>query len=339
MTAYGPRESIFSKLVTKENDYTQLLCNLMQRDGVFCELVLALFLDKNVTRLLKNARLSTQTHLPNGCGQPDLHIKTPTLHVIVEVKTESHRGRTTRQELIGKGRDYLSYLADQHKSGIEVALTFLVPHDWKFRQEMEDGITALQEEGTEKRVPVKQVFWEQLLGCLSKEGAQSETPLIEEFRLLLAKRFGPIHFDPEEGKSMFTPEFPMQSVLKLNALLEGVRKRAGNGATKLYSDKEEFGFYLKKGVRELLFVGYWRAFWDDGHRYPICFGIPDDDDAPKVAEAFRSAFRKAYKAEAISSQEWTMGWVPEKDFNSLDAVDEIWWKLQPIWKEVSEAAG
>ena len=39
------RESIFHKLVTKEDDYTQLLCNLMLRFDDFRAQVLSLFLE------------------------------------------------------------------------------------------------------------------------------------------------------------------------------------------------------------------------------------------------------------------------------------------------------
>jgi hypothetical protein len=114
-------------------------------------------------------------------------------------------------------------------------------------------------------------------------------------------------------------------------------KYAKGWGTRLYSDKNEFGFCLRKSNGTLLFVGYWLQFWNDGHPYPICFGIPDA--APKVQEAFKNAFQEAYKEEAVSFvDKWTMGWVPEGDFNSLDAVDEIWRKLAPIWKKVSEAS-
>ena len=33
-----------------------------------------------------------------------------------------------------------------------------------------------------------------------------------------------------------------------------------------------------------------------------------------------------------------MGWVPEEDFKSLDAIEQIWSQIEPIWKAVSRAA-
>ena len=100
--------------------------------------------------------------------------------------------------------------------------------------------------------------------------------------------------------------------------------------------KDDFGFYLMKGKCWLFYVGCWQTFWDDGNHYPICFGI--EDDSPILVSAFKNAFRKAYKKEAATCGKWTMGWVPEKDFNSLNAVEEIWSKLKPIWEAVAKAA-
>ena len=340
-------ESIFHKLVTKENSYTQLLCNMMRRDEGVRRTLLHLFAGESPNWHFGDQSVNPQIRLRDKCGQPDLIIESPTLCLIVEVKTESHTLRTPKQGLLGTGRSYLSYLKEKHDSGVEAVLTFLVPHNWEFRQEVDDEIATLREEAVEKRVRVNQVFWEEVLERISKEETQTESPLIEEFRLLLAERFGPIRFYPEESKQMFSTEFPMHNVVKLNAVLEGLRQKARKDAgklhiekygTRLYSDKNEFGFCLRKSNGTLLFVGYSLQFWNDGHPYPISFGIPDA--ASNVQEAFKSAFQEVYKEEAVSFvDKWTMGWVPEGDFNSLDAVDEIWGKLVTIWKKVDEASG
>lgn len=101
----------------------------------------------------------------------------------------------------------------------EAALTFLVPHNWKFREEVEEAIATLLKERRKRNLPValELVFLEDVLGRLTKEATRSESPLIEEVRQLLTERFSHIRFQPEESKPMFTPEFPMQTVLKLNS--------------------------------------------------------------------------------------------------------------------------
>jgi hypothetical protein len=126
-------------------------------------------------------------------------------------------------------------------------------------------------------------------------------------------------------------------MVKLSAVLHGLRQKAGKRvASDLSSDKDESGFYLKKGKRSLLFIGSWVTFWDANHHYPLCFGVQDDE--AKIKDAFTTAFRKAYKSVAISFDGWSMGWIPEEDLMSVDAVDEIWARMEPIWNKVKDAA-
>jgi TDG/mug DNA glycosylase family protein len=155
-------ESIFHKLVAKENSYTQLLCNLMKRDEGFCRTLLTLFAGENPRMPFGDLIISPQKGLRDDCGQPDLLIEAPTLCIIVEVKTESHTARTPRQKLFGTDRSYLSYLKDKHHSGVETAFTFLVPHNWVFKEEMNDEIATFHEEGKWEKLTVTQVFWEQV---------------------------------------------------------------------------------------------------------------------------------------------------------------------------------
>jgi hypothetical protein len=323
------RESIFFKLVTKEDDYTQLLCNLMKRDRDFCVRVLTLFLGKDLIRDLTRVHFSTQRHLPKRRGRPDLIIETSKLYVIVEVKTEPHRGCTQRQELIAVN-GYLRQLAEQSESGKLAALIFLVPNNWKFRRKIEGDIEKWQ---AATQVVVALKSWMDILAVLSTD--REAFPFLTDFKVLLSERFGPIDFDSREAQSMFASDFPLPTILKINAVIEGLRKKAGKRATALEVHKDETGFYLKKGSRLLLYVGCWLAFWEDNHPFPICFGI--EDDVPVVKDAFKQAFANAYKTDAILFGEWTMGWVPEEDFTGPDAVERIWSKLEPIWEAVSTA--
>ena len=159
-----------------------------------------------------------------------------------------------------------------------------MPPNWKFRQRVESDI---KKEQTENGINVIQRTWGELLKCLPAEGETGF--VIPEFKLLLVERFGNIEFDSKEISAMFESEAPIQTVLKLNAVLEGIRKKAGSKlATKMVIEKDETGFFLKKGNRWLLYLGCWQAFRDDGHPYPICFG--SEDDAPDVKETFRYAF-------------------------------------------------
>jgi hypothetical protein len=137
---------------------------------------------------------------------------------------------------------------------------------------------------------------------------------------------------------MFAPEFPMETLIKLNAVLEGVRKRFAKSETESASESYESGFYLKVEKEPKLFVGFSMQSWEAGHHYPICFEVPDKD--LRVKEAFSHAFRKEYKKDPISIDNgWTMGWVTQDDFNrfeTADAINEIWTKLARIWDSVKQ---
>lgn len=327
-------ESIFRGVVTNENAFTQLLCNLMKRDSELCKAVVSLLCGREEA-IAGDIAISTQKRLPRGCGQPDISIESDELCLIVEVKTDSHRTRTRKQEF-GSDHNYLSYLQSQYNASRRVCLAYLVPHKWKFRKEMSDGIAGLRKIADATNVTVKQVFWEDILQLLFGTHLRQGIAITEEFRLLLTEHFGPISFEREETSLMFSPEFPIRTLLKLNAVLEGLRQKAGaHVATKLYSDKDESGFYLQVGKRSLLFVGCWLAFWDAGHHYPLCFGV--QDESSHIRDAFQLAFREVYKQEAISFDDWWMGWVSEEDLVGVDAVDEIWAKLEPIWNKVKAA--
>jgi hypoxanthine-DNA glycosylase len=109
-------ESIFHKVVRNENSYTQLLCNMMKRDQVFCRTLLTLFAGENPRWRFGGESFSPQTRPRDNCGQPDLIIESTTHCMIVEVKTESHRVCTPKQELLNTGRGYLSELKNRHDS-------------------------------------------------------------------------------------------------------------------------------------------------------------------------------------------------------------------------------
>jgi hypothetical protein len=323
-------DSIFHRLVTKENSYSQLLCNLMNKDDQFRERILALLLTETGP-FPGTLRVDGQKRLPKRRGQPDLVIESSQWYVIVEVKTERHCARTKRQEL-GATNGYLSHLQSL-KDGRRVALIFLVPQNWKFRRTVENDVK--QKHG-KQGVSIALKTWGELMTVLPNEGKADS--FLYQFRLLLAERYGSIEFEEEEVSALFKSEISIKTILKFNAVLEGLRQKAGKRNTSsMNMDKDESGFFLIKGSRWLLFVGCWQTFWNDGHEYPICFGT--EDESPKVKEAFRNAFRKGFESEAIQFGKWTMGWIPEEDFRVPDdPVEKIWAKLEPIWKAVSKAA-
>ncbi len=116
-----PTESIFHKVVKKEDSYTQLLYNLIKRDGAFRRHFLSFLVGQDLTKLLgedltkdaTHAYIATQERLSNK-GRADIYVKTAKLCLILEVKTEIHRDRTEMQ-LLSKPEKESSFARIKHQ--------------------------------------------------------------------------------------------------------------------------------------------------------------------------------------------------------------------------------
>jgi len=335
-----PEESIFHRLVKDENSYTQLLCNMVKRDGGFR----SKFLSKCDVRprdRVESWDIRTQVRL-NKCGQADILIQSngpDRVCIIVEVKTESHRGMTDKQKLLDHPASYQRWLEKQMADGSDAWLIFLVPASWKHRADKQQEMKRYREMYKGKGIHIHDILWEEVLKLLPAGDTKPETSLAHEFRLLLEERFGPIGFDKQETVSMFNDEFPMEQFAKLNALLDEIRKRASTASSRktnnkkrrinLEIDKDEAGFWLPDVD---LWIGYSAPFWSEGNPFPICFGVNGEKHRAK----FRKAFYDEYKEKAKPFGGYTMGWVPKGDFEDPNAVEKIWLRLERIWDAVAE---
>jgi hypothetical protein len=335
-----PDKSIFHRIVTKEDHYTQLLCNTLQREPSLLGELLVL-VDARLRDRIETGDIRPQVRL-NECGQADLLIQSdnpPKLRMLFEVKTAPHRPLEETQKLNGNRPGYKDWLEKKRAENYDAWLVYLVPGNWEYRQENEEAIKEYQASSGQRAMSVCQIYWHNVLELLQKNDSRAEGHFVKEFWHLLMERLGPINFSSKEIERMFTPDFPMKTLIKVNAVLEGLRTRAAKREVKPVSDSNEFGFYLSDGEREM-FVGLSQEFWDAGHHYPISFGVSDKD--ARVKDAFSRAFEREYRQKPISvaTMEWTMGGVPQKDFNRFEtanAIDEIWGKLAPIWESVKEA--
>jgi hypothetical protein len=138
MSASG--RSTFYKVATKEDDYTQLLCNLMQRpEGRdFRTAVLSLLLGDPLLALsIEPEQISTQIIFP-GAGRPDLVITSSTMIAAIEVKITRHRSCTDNQDLSDDSLDgYWGFLKEAPKA--RKILSLVVPRDWKYLEENRNG--------------------------------------------------------------------------------------------------------------------------------------------------------------------------------------------------------
>src|SRR5689334_942515 len=91
-------DSIFYKLVTDEDSYTQLLCNFMRVSGEFRTRVLGLFLSQELASRVAPDHIRSQGVI-QGCGRPDIVVKNEQACVLLEVKVDPKRGLTCYQEI------------------------------------------------------------------------------------------------------------------------------------------------------------------------------------------------------------------------------------------------
>jgi hypothetical protein len=241
--------------------------------------------------------------------------------------------------LDGDRPGYKVWLEERKREGYDAWLVYLVPGNWECRQGNDEAINKYRASSGQQAISVCQIYWHQVLELLQKSDSRAKGHFVQEFWHLLMERLGPINFSSKEIEQMFTPDFPMETLIKVNAVLAGLRARAAQREVKPVSDSIEFGFYLRDGEREM-FVGLSLDFWAAGHHYPISFGVSDKD--AEVMNAFSQAFEREYRQKPISvaDMQWTMGGIPREEFNRFEtanAIDEIWHKLAPIWATVKEA--
>ncbi|MGO8719715.1 MAG: hypothetical protein ACLQMO_10910 [Acidobacteriaceae bacterium] len=281
MSALG--RSIFYKVATKEDDYTQPLCNLMQRPGAkgFRSAVLSKILgDPVLASQIGPDQICTQMGVP-GAGRPDLVIDAPTVRALVEVKLDPHR-HCTENQLPPDGETIEGYCGFlKTASAARKILSFLVPGDWKYPQDTCDRINDLRQCEDSIEIP-RPVLWEEIFS-LSKQF--STDPLHLEFWRLLGSDFSPIEFTQEEVNVLINGVgLPVRAVIKGEYLVDKVAEKCHYGGFLVErpchsktGDEYGIAFYLKRKGRGLdyatLFFWFamWTPYWEKSGK-AICFG-------------------------------------------------------------------
>lgn len=326
--------AVFYKLVNKEDDYTQLLCNLMQRNADFRNRVLRLFLSEESASEIKPNHIRTQCVLPE-CGRPDIVIQTPSLCALVEVKINPKRALSPNQEPAPYGqkelKGYVRFL--QGCKVREKWMVFLVPQDWKYREELQRML--LISESKYPHIKSGLIFWEEIVQLITIPTDSDQ--FLKGFQELLV-RFAPIMFSEEEVQLIFSKNFPLRGVLKLQRLIKQVGERAKKKkgySVKFVTDSQESGFYLMKDKVGFFWCGIWA---DAGERdgQPFCFGVSDDD--VELMPSLRNAFCEAYKGTTKRIGDYTLGWIPQKTLEGDQSLEKVWARLEPVLAKVHKAA-
>jgi len=352
--------SIFDKVATKEDDYTQLLCNLMQRrnegEGFRIAVLSKLLGDPILAAQIAPDQISTQV-VVRGSGRPDLVIDAPTVCAAVEVKLNRHRPCNKNQlpaddETL---RGYIGFLRTAPSA--RKILSFLVPGDWKYLQDTCDRLIELRQcEGSiEIRPPV---LWEEILS-LSKQFCTD--PLHLEFWSLLRKDFEPMKFSVEEANMAVNGiGLPSRVFNKAAYVVDQVYRKAEKCDGKFFPGEPEhdklggeYGIWFYRSNegkvcwnKYFFWFGILSPYWEK-HEKALCFGITNDMLGEKNAR-LKEAFLQSYSGEEFcdgtpqsASDVYTLGWVSEADLiedhpSGKDPATRIWERLRPILDKIYE---
>lgn len=343
MTEQAPYQSVFYRVATKEDHYTQLLLNLMQRPNGLRKEFLSRFIckDPNISSQVAPSHLSTQVFISDA-GRPDLVIDSPSIRAVVEVKLNPRRGCTDYQipDDDGFRRGYCEFL--NRATTTNRVLSFLVPRDWIYVKETREKLARFEQRDPSIRTGI--FFWEDVFDLRKN---LSEDSILAEFWQLLAKDFQSIEFTKEEIDVMVNRAgLPIRAIGKAAHLVDQIAKKARielseyiiNGPEHEKSG-EQYGleFYKKKiGHRTeyCFWFGIWSPFWEE-HGKALCFGVSHEQQ-PATQRAFMDVYSGEKREYGVSPQ-WTLGWIPEADISGSDPVANVWNRLRPVLDKVYAA--
>lgn len=344
-----PGRSIFHRVATKEDDYTQLLCNLIQRrDGNELRTsVLSVLLGlPDMSSRIGPEQISTQMVLEEA-GRPDLTINSSIVRAAIEVKLNPRRGCTPYQVPTLNG--YCRFLNDAPAS--RKVLAFLVPADWQYRQDIENKLAAFERDNPS--INTRVALWETIFG-LHKRFLRD--PLHVEFWRLLQRDFSALEFSTREIEMAVNGiGLPIRTFNKSGYVVDWLAAKCERSGFSIDKPKhqnsgEEYGiwFYTKRKGRDrgdayFFWFGILSPYWEKRGK-ALCFGITNDKEAEKAA------FLQSYSGDTeefcngmqqSAADVYTLGWVSESDLvedpSGREPAEKIWEWLRPILDRVSQA--
>jgi hypothetical protein len=253
--------TIFDNVVTKENDHTQLLRNIMERDPKAAKAVLSYLINRDVPEV-EAASLEFRTQClflgVNGREIPDILVDGSGFRCLIEAKVDPTLELTDPQKA--------GYQACLEGDG-ERHLAFLVPSDWKH--------TASAEQ-VQKLVPsnvrVHTSYWRELIERLDT----ISVPLADDV-LIEAIRFWKWRFQLEQMTTQERESLDSWSAERYSAVrklektisqAKGLFDARGFETELETSYTDSYGFYIKQAPKYLLWIGIWTPA-----QVPLSFGF------------------------------------------------------------------
>jgi hypothetical protein len=230
-----PQSSIFDGIVEKEDDYSRLICNLLNRSPQFRPVFIG-FIDPSAISHGDYEAIPHKEHEEGGVPDIKICFADGEKHFI-EVKADRHCPTTYYQN-----RAY----------GEPNRLTFLVP----------TGYCNETAPGSKRR------FWNGLSSVIRNAEELNDDALIQEFRMLINQKFPSIQLEPDEAKALGTCDKKALAalvlvlprvVVALREHFDGMRFCGKELEVVRDSEDDEEGFDIKAGNQGLLWVGVWRS--------------------------------------------------------------------------------
>jgi hypothetical protein len=341
--------SIFHKVATKEDDYTQILCNLMKRqEGKELRTsVLSMILgNSDLASQVSPDQIDTQVSMREA-GRPDLIVESPVVYAVIEVKLNPRRGLTAYQ--FGGYSIFFASATAPRK-----VLAFLVPANWQYQQLLDKDLEVFKKDNPS--ICTKVVQWEEIYRFhkqLFPDRIHAD-PIQVEFWRLLRHEFGGVEFSTEEIDMMVNGKgLQFTAFNKAAHVVDEIAEKCNKeefiiaGPThNVLSDEYGIYFYRSKsdkarGRNHFFWFGIWSLYWEKRGR-ALCFGITNDKKAE--LDAFKNSYSKTDEfcdgSPELASSVYTLGWIEDElSASRNDSIPRIWESLKPILYKVYEAGG
>jgi hypothetical protein len=286
--------TVFDRVVTKENDHTHLLRNIMERHPKAAAAILYFLLNRDTSET-EAASLEFRAQYPfsddEGREIPDILVEGKDFRCLIEAKIDPWLGLTD-----GQRRGYPACL---NREG-ELHLVFLVPSDWKHIESAKQVESILP-----ANVKVHIKHWRDLIESIEPVSKSLTDGVLAEAiafwkgwfqmeRLTVQERESLMLWRKEEFSAFRKLE---QTVDKAKRLFDA--RGFETEFETVYS--ESYGFYIKRAKAYLLYIGVWA-------RAPVPLSL-----------SFRTTSSTWLKPANLPSEPMT----------SPNAPDHLFWSLEP----------
>lgn len=274
------KRNLFHGIVTNENTFTELICNLFQYESFAKYFINFLEYEHHDISFNIDSQISTNN------GRPDILLKNENCSVFIEIKIDN------ASLTINQPEGYLLELQKRKESN--KALFFIIPKNYMHEQDLRKRI---KQNDKYKQVSIK--YWDDFVKKYKKDEDVKKMPLYKEFYQLIKNWFGydEIFITKEEFRRMKNAGSIFYKIAKH---IENVKNELEKKNYIIEQDYEygSIGFWVKNEDKEiLLWFGSWLELWDKEKCSFVCLIGFDGMHRKKSFKLFDQAFEntKTYK--------------------------------------------